>query len=165
VLRGDCARVVERWLDIRQIDVLAPIMRARLDLALAKGCDGIEPDNIDGYDTTAHESSGFPLTYADQLRYNRWIVAEAHGRGMAVGLKNDIHQTVDLVGDFDFAVSEQCFQYGECQFFTAFITAGKPVFECEYKLATSAFCPQANAMNFSSIKKKASLNGYLVTCR
>jgi len=155
----------ERWLDIRRFDVLAPIMLARLDLARSKGCDGIEPDNIDGYDTTAHESSGFPLTYDDQLRYNRWIAAEAHARGMAVGLKNDIHQTVDLVGDFDYAVSEQCFQYGECQFFTGFIAANKPVFECEYKLAVSAFCPQANAMNFSSIKKRNSLNGFLVSCR
>ncbi|MEO6095384.1 MAG: endo alpha-1,4 polygalactosaminidase [Fibrobacteria bacterium] len=49
----------ERWLDIRRIDSLAPILRTRLDQALAKGCDAVEPDNMDGYDTTAHEFSGF----------------------------------------------------------------------------------------------------------
>ena len=49
----------ERWLDIRQWNILGPIMTARFNMAKAKGCDGIEPDNVDGYDTTAHESSGF----------------------------------------------------------------------------------------------------------
>ncbi|CAM5461747.1 Glycoside-hydrolase family GH114 TIM-barrel domain-containing protein OS=Streptomyces albaduncus OX=68172 GN=FHS32_003323 PE=4 SV=1 [Streptomyces griseoloalbus] len=33
---------------------------------------------------------------------------------MAVGLKNDLDQIRGLVGDFDFAVNEQCAQYGEC---------------------------------------------------
>ena len=53
----------EKWLDIRQIDLLAPIMRARLDQCKAKGFDAIEPDNIDGYTN----DTGFPLTYQDQL--------------------------------------------------------------------------------------------------
>ena len=50
--------VGERWLDIRQIDLLAPIMTARMDLCKEKGFDGIEPDNIDGY----INDTGFPLT-------------------------------------------------------------------------------------------------------
>ena len=36
----------EWWLDIRQMDILMPIMRARLDLAVQKKCDAIEPDNM-----------------------------------------------------------------------------------------------------------------------
>jgi hypothetical protein len=83
---------------------------------------------------------------------------------MAVGLKNDINQTQDLVGSVDFAVSEQCFQYGECQYFKVFITSGKPVFEAEYSLATSKFCPKAIAQNISAIKKHPSLNSYRVGC-
>ena len=39
----------EQWLDIRSEDV-ADIMRARLVLAKQKGCDGVEPDNVDGKD-------------------------------------------------------------------------------------------------------------------
>ena len=38
----------EKWLDISN-EGLAPVMRARLDLAKSKGCDGVEPDNMDGY--------------------------------------------------------------------------------------------------------------------
>ena len=37
----------ERWLDIRQLDILEPIMKARLELAVEKACDGVEPDNVD----------------------------------------------------------------------------------------------------------------------
>src|SRR5512141_61499 len=52
----------ERWLDIRRLDLLAPIMRARLDLCAAKGFEAVEPDNIQIHDN----DTGFPLTYADQ---------------------------------------------------------------------------------------------------
>ena len=154
----------ERWLDIRQVDVLGPLMRARLDQAREKGCDAVEPDNLDGYDTTAHEPSGFPLSYEDQLRYNRFIAAEAHARGMAVGLKNDINQTTDLAPYFDFAVSEQCFEYDECGLFAAFTAAGKPVFEAEYDLDPAKFCPRANTLQLSAIKKRTSLDSYRVGC-
>ncbi|MGB8252431.1 MAG: endo alpha-1,4 polygalactosaminidase, partial [Anaerolineaceae bacterium] len=74
----------EKWLDIRRIDLLAPIMRARLDLCKARGFDGVEPDNIEIYDN----DTGFPLTYTDQLTYARWLADEAHSRGLAIGIKN-----------------------------------------------------------------------------
>jgi len=34
----------ERWLDIRRLDVLGPIMQRRLDLCKQKGFDAVEPD-------------------------------------------------------------------------------------------------------------------------
>ena len=49
----------ERWLDIRRIDLLAPIMLARLDDCAAKGFDAVEPDNMEIYTN----DTGFPLTY------------------------------------------------------------------------------------------------------
>jgi hypothetical protein len=75
----------ERWLDIRSITTspLGPILIARFQQAKAKGCDGVEPDNMDGYDKTAHESSGFPLTYNDQIVFNRWVADQVHALGMA----------------------------------------------------------------------------------
>jgi hypothetical protein len=155
----------EKWLDIRQIELLSPIMIARFDLAKSEGCDAIEPDNMDGYDTSAHESTGFPLTAADQLAYNRWAAMQVHARGMGVGLKNDGAQVGDLVGNVDFAVSEQAFEYMEAPRFVPFIDANKPVFETEYNLALSAFCPMANQMNFSSIKKNQKLDAYREACR
>src|SRR5688500_8299834 len=38
----------ERWLDIRRLDVLRPIIGDRLDICVAKGFDGVEFDNVDG---------------------------------------------------------------------------------------------------------------------
>ena len=99
----------ERYLDVRQLDILQPIMTARLDLAVEQGCDGVEPDNVDAYTNP----SGFPLTYADQP-YNLWLAEAAHERGLSVGLKNDLDQIPDLVAQFDWALDEQCFQYEEC---------------------------------------------------
>jgi hypothetical protein len=40
----------ERWLDIRRIDLLAPILRARIDACRAKGFDGVDPDNLNGFE-------------------------------------------------------------------------------------------------------------------
>ncbi len=151
----------EKWLDIRQIDALAPIMRARLDLAVQKGCDGVEPDNVDGY----INDTGFPLTYADQLNYNRFLAAEAHARGLSVGLKNDLGQIPDLVADFDWALNEECFTYQECDRLLPFIQAGKAVFGVEYDLNPADFCPQANAMDFDFLKKHWNLDAWRVACR
>jgi hypothetical protein len=151
----------ERWLDIRQRRVLLPIMKARMDLAVKKGCDAVDPDNMDGY----ANQTGFPLTAADQLAYNKAIAKAAHARGLAVGLKNDLDQIQALVGYFDFAVNEQCFQYEECGLLLPFIQAGKPVFGIEYILPTNKFCPKANRMNFDFLKKKLNLNAWRVACR
>jgi hypothetical protein len=151
----------EQWLDIRRIDILGPILEARMDLCKAKGFDAIDPDNIDGYTN----DTGFPLTYDDQLRFNSWIAAAAHAHGLAVGLKNDLDQISDLVASFDFAVDEQCFQYKECDAVRPFIQAGKPVFEIEYKLETERFCDRANALNFNSLKKNLSLDAVRAACR
>ncbi|HWY54985.1 MAG TPA: endo alpha-1,4 polygalactosaminidase [Terriglobales bacterium] len=151
----------ERWLDIRRIDILGPIMRARMDQCQAKGFDGMEPDNVDGYTN----DSGFPLTYNDQIAYNTFIAKETHARGLSVGLKNDLDQITDLLPSFDWALDEQCFQYSECSKLLPFIQADKAVFEVEYFLSTSKFCPEANSLNFNSMKKHLDLGIYRVPCR
>lgn len=151
----------ERWLDIRRIDLLGPIMAARLDRAAAKGCDGVEPDNVDGYTNT----SGFPLTFADQIAYNTWLANQAHARGLSVGLKNDLDQITELLPLFDWALNEQCFEFDECDLLLPFIKAGKAVFGVEYNLETTAFCAQANAMNFDWLKKNIDLDAFRVSCR
>jgi hypothetical protein len=144
----------ERWLDIRRIDVLAPIMRARIAMCRGKGFDAVEPDNVDGY---ANES-GFPLTAADQLRYNRQLARLAHRAGLAVGLKNDLGQAAALRRDFDFAVVEQCFQYDECGKTRAFTRAGKPVFAVEYELPRSRFCTHARQLRINALRAPRSLD-------
>jgi hypothetical protein len=151
----------EKWLDIRHLDVLMPIMRARMEQAAQKGCDGVDPDNVDGYSN----NTGFALSYNDQLTYNMALAEAAHSLGLAIGLKNDLDQIKDLVSYFDFAVNEECFQYGECDTLKPFIAARKAVFGIEYNLANSSFCPQANAMNFDFLKKNLSLDAWRESCR
>jgi len=118
----------ELWLDISS-EELAPIMRARLDLAVQKGCDGVEPDNMDGYTN----STGFAFNSDDQLAYNKFIANEARKRGLSVGLKNDLDQIIKLEPYYDFSVNEQCHELGECNKLTPFIDKNKPVFNAEYK--------------------------------
>jgi hypothetical protein len=150
----------EQWLDIRQLSALQPIMGARLDLCKAKGFDAVEPDNIDGYSNP----TGFLLTYQDQINYNQWIANAAHARGLSVGLKNDLEQAIDLQPYFDWALDEQCFQYKECAALTPFVTAGKTVFEVEYKGSTTSFCPTAGAMGLSSMAKHLNLDAWKQDC-
>ncbi len=51
-------------------------MAERVDMCREKGFDAVEPDNMDGY----RNDTGFPLTAADQLRYNRLIARLVHDR-------------------------------------------------------------------------------------
>lgn len=145
----------EQWLDIRSA-ALQPIMQARLDLAVTKGCDGVEPDNMDGYTN----ESGFDLEESDQITYNRWMATEAQTRDLSVGLKNAGAIVEELVGDFDFSVVEQCFEYEECDQYSPFVDAGKAVFGVEYKGSMSDFCDQAKELNFSWIRKRLSLKAF-----
>ncbi len=140
----------EKWLDIRSSNV-RNIMKARLELAKQKGCDGVEPDNMDGYDN----NPGFPLTEDDQLNYNRFIAKESHDRGLSVGLKNDLAQVAELVDDFDFAVNEECFEYNECDDLKPFIDKGKAVLNAEYKQSytnnPASVCEQSINLQFSTL--------------
>lgn len=117
----------ERWLDIRAAEVLE-IMLARLDTAFDRGCDGVEPDNVDGFSN----DSGFDLAAADQLLFNAQIANAAHDRDLSVGLKNDLDQIESLMEYFDFAVNEQCYEFDECDLLEPFLAADKAVFNAEY---------------------------------
>jgi hypothetical protein len=144
----------ERWLDVRRLRVLRPVIAARFQACADKGFDGIEADNVDGY----QNDTGFPLSAADQLAYNRMLSELAHADGLAIGLKNDLDQVPDLVSSFDFAVDEQCAQHSECDALTPFISAGKAVFNVEYNLPLSEFCSQSAALGLSSMRKDTSLD-------
>lgn len=150
----------EKWLDIRRLDVLRPIMAERFDMCREKGFDAVEPDLTEGF----RNKTGFPLTAAHQLAFNRMIASLAHERGMAVGLKNDLDQIPELVGDFDFAVNEQCAQYGECEKLKPFVAKGKAVFHVEYEMAPREFCGEAKELGLSSMQKKLGLNAWRKPC-
>jgi hypothetical protein len=152
----------ERWIDTRDATV-RDIMKNRLDLAVSKSCDGVEPDNVDGY----ANNSGFALTAAHQLDYNRFLASEAHARGLSIGLKNDLDQVPDLLAEFDWALNEECFSYTECDTLAPFVSAGKAVFQVEYGAPSLAdtICSQANALDFDSLIKNLDLDVQRTACR
>jgi hypothetical protein len=156
----------ENWLDVRSANVRT-IMKARLDLAVGKHCHGVEPDNVDGY----ANDSGFPLTAADQLDFNRFIAKEAHARGLSVGLKNTLELAVELLPDFDWALNEECLAYSECSTLAPFISAQKAVFHVEYvdqisqgAAKQSAVCGDPTIQGFSSLIKTLDLDAWRLAC-
>jgi hypothetical protein len=150
----------ERWLDVRRLDVLRPIIEQRLDLCRDKGFDAVEPDNMDAFDN----DSGFAITADEQLAFNRFVASAARARGLSVGLKNDLGQVPQLVGDFDWALAEQCFQYRECTELQPFAAAGKAVFVAEYELDPATFCDQAQASAYSAMRKHLELDAWRQPC-
>jgi hypothetical protein len=153
----------ERWLDVRS----EPVRRAvegRLELAVSKSCDGVDPDNVDGWSA----ATGFGFGSRDQLEFNRFIARAAHARGLAVGLKNDTRQAAQLAGDFDFAVVEECFRFHECDRTAPFLDAGKSVFELEYggRAVADAVCPEALRLGLSTLVMPLALDGSArIACR
>ncbi|MCC6900216.1 MAG: endo alpha-1,4 polygalactosaminidase [Polyangiaceae bacterium] len=156
----------ETWLDTRSPNVRA-IMKKRLDLAVQRKCDGVEPDNVD-----AHQNdSGFPLTSSTQTDYLKFLATEAHARGLSIGLKNALGLVPSVVSDFDWALNEQCLEYDECGALAPFIAAGKAVFHVEYVASSSAgqakkaqVCGAASTAGFSTLVKTLDLGAWRATC-
>lgn len=156
----------EKWLDTRNQGV-RDIMAARIRLAAQKGCDAVDPDNVDGYT----HATGFPLTKADSVAYIRFLARTAHENGMACGLKNGLGMVKELIDHVDFQVNEQCVQYNECAKLQPFIKQGKAVFHIEYTAKDPApgdvvkkVCNNAGAKGFSTLIKHLNLNSWTAKC-
>jgi len=150
----------EKWLDVRAVNALAPIMEARIKLAAEKGCDGVDPDNVNGYEN----ETGFPISYTDQLNFNIWLSKTAHAFNLDIGLKNDLNQIKDLLSYFDWVLNEECFSYNECEPLSPFYEADKPVFVIEYETGPAEFCPKAKELDFNIIHKNWELDAYREAC-
>lgn len=155
----------ERWLDVRQTGVLEPIMAHRLDLCKSKGFDGVDPDNLDGY----QNDTGFPLSYGEQLKYDTWVAAAAHQRGLTADQKGDNGQVKDLVKVFDFAVVEQCFAQGWCKQFDVYTNSNRLVVDVEYYRNQQRFlgpnCAEATKNKDTAILKKLQLTAWRLVCQ
>ncbi len=153
----------EKFLDVRQLDVLLPLMRARFKRCKQWGFDAIEPDNMDVYEN----DSGFRISARDNLRYIRALADMAHGMGLEIGQKNVPELTGKLVGVMDFAITESCFQDRWCKDVAAYTRAGKPVFDAEYndrRINWARACKTAARLNISMILKDRDLNAGRKSC-
>ena len=156
----------EKWLDTRNAGV-REIMKKRMEEAAKKGCDGVDPDNIDGYEN----DTGFDLTKDDGVDYVLFLAETAHQLRMAYGLKNGgaiVKRVIDVA---QWCVNEQCVQYNECDLYQPFIKEDKPVFHIEYTAKDPApvkfvkkSCDNREAKGFSTLIKHLSLNAWTTTC-
>jgi len=103
---------------------VAALVGGWFDGCAADGFDAVEPDNLDSWT----RSQGL-LTRADAEATARLLVDRAHAAGLQIAQKN----AADLDGaalGFDYAVTEQCQVYDECDTYTD--AYGARVIEVEY---------------------------------
>lgn len=143
------------WLDIRQIDILRPIMENRIKTwCKDKGFDAIEPDETEVWSN----DSGFPITKAQNHAYNLMIAELGHKYGLSVGLKGNTTETGELVEYFDWTLNEQCWEFDECDFlYNSFIANGKAVFNIEYDATPD--CEQATRWRLNAARRDLNLVG------
>lgn len=162
---------VERWLDIRS-DKVRAIMGARLDQAREKGCDAVDPDNVDVH----ANRNGLSLRPEDSLNYVEWMIAESHRRKMAFGLKNAGEFLPSVTDSIQFAVNEECVQKGDCHLYDAFVASAKPVLHIEYPKGDEsdnnpvpddqmeAACAFVRSHRFSTVAKNIDLDEWVQFC-
>ncbi|KAJ3051518.1 hypothetical protein HK097_007454 [Rhizophlyctis rosea] len=151
----------ENWLNLAGWDNGTPsgnslknIIVKRLDMAKTKGCDAVDPDNVDSYESNRSN------TKQQQLNFNKFLANEAHARGIAIGLKNDSPQIKELLPYFDFAVTESCVSDNMCQLWQPFVDAGKPVFAIEY----SRGCGNLKSLKQNGLLKDLELGTRATDC-
>jgi endo-alpha-1,4-polygalactosaminidase (GH114 family) len=162
----------ERWLDTKSQNV-RKIMQARLDMAVDKKCNGVEPDNVDAYDN----DNGLDLSEPDAADYVTFLANEAHSRNLSVALKNAGNIVPTVIDIVEYSVQEQCIEFKNCEQFMPFIKANKPVFHVEYPkgdntnnnnlVATdtrTSICDDSAAAGFSTIIKNMNLDNFIESC-
>jgi uncharacterized protein (TIGR01370 family) len=156
----------ERFLNIREINKIRPFITSRFDMIKAKGFDGIEPDNLDGY----NEDNGFSLTLEDTKIFCEWIISEAHNRGLSIGQKNTEELVPLMYNKFDWALTEDIFDANIENNYRLYISAGKPVFSAEYTDAMSVndfnsmVCNKAKQLKYFAFLKHRDLTQWKYEC-
>jgi len=143
----------ERFIDYRRLDLVGPVIEARLDRCAAAGFDAVEPDVIDSFT----EATGFELVEADARRYLEWLIEQAHARELSIALKNT-PELVDL--PVDFAIVEDCFVDEWCDQLEPVAARGGAILAAEYTDRVDSitpFCARARAAGISLILKDRDL--------
>lgn len=137
LLRDDAGALVhdpawpdEVLLDTRTADRRDAIVRTVtpwIEGCAERGFAAVEFDNLDTYSRSAGA-----LARADNVELARALVAVAHDAGLAAGQKNaaDDAELMRSHAGFDFAVTEECLVFGECERYTE--QYGAHVIDIEY---------------------------------
>jgi hypothetical protein len=149
----------ENWLDIRSANVRAT-MRARLALARDKGFDGVFPGALSGY----RADSGFALSEADQLDYDRFLASEARALGLTPGLSGDFMFAEQLVDAYDWAIAFGCLAADNCEQLRPLLERRKAVFDFETSGDLNALCPRAQMLGIVTALKRQSYDAWSKAC-
>jgi len=169
----------ENYLNINSPKTVRIVETIIRNQCAAKHFDAVEPDIDDSW----YDSTGFPISLNDEVRYLRKLSGYAHSLGLAWGLKDGdqadpVSRSVTFIKDLihyrviNFALTEQSFQYGTA-------SAIEPVFarahlawlDAEYDdqqstVPPAKYCPYANRHNVNAVQFDSNLDGaWRVACR
>jgi len=134
----------------------------------AKGFDAVETDLDETY-TGYDGSTGFPLTESNEQTFLTTLANYIHGLGMGWIAKNLVdtgdHFATTMEPLADGLLTENCNQWNQCGQASTYIANGKGVFNAEYNLSTSQFCPADDAAGIDGAKIDSSVDGYRQPCR
>jgi hypothetical protein len=97
----------ERWVDLRQLDALEPMLRERIGMCARKGFDAVELDDIDSFDPPSE--TGFRLTPGDLQNFLAYAFNEIHRDGMTGLWKNSPYLSWWGRRYADGALLEECY--------------------------------------------------------
>lgn len=108
-------------------DRISETVKPWIDECADAGFDAVEFDNLDSY-----SRSDGSLSFDDNRALASLLVDAAHTAGLAAGQKNAAEDAAPLRAraDFDFAVTEECAAYEECEAYTS--VYGDHVIDIEY---------------------------------
>jgi hypothetical protein len=133
----------------------------------AKGFDAVETDLDETY-SGSDGTTGFTETKATEEQYMTTLANYMHSLGLGWIIKNPDDTGDSYASDMeplaDGVLTEQCNQYDTCGLLSAY-QGHKAVFNAEYSLAPSAFCPADNAADFNGAQFNVNLFGGRVPCR
>src|SRR5579862_3800112 len=153
----------EYYLDIRSPVTVSIIESMIAQQCAAKGFDAVETDIDEEYAS----NSGFPLTQAIEEQYMATLATYMHGLGLGWWIKNPYDTGDSYASDMyplaDAVLTEQCNEYASCGLLSAYV-GRKAVFNAEYHLKASSFCPQDDTRGFNGARFNLGLTGIRKPC-
>ena len=154
----------EYYLDIRSAATVSIIESMIDQQCAAKGFDAVETD----IDEEFGDNTGFPLTKSIEEQYMTTLAEYMHGLGLSWFIKNPDDTGGSYAADMeplaDAVLTEQCNQYSTCGLLSSYF-GHKAVFNAEYHVKTTSFCPSDNALGINGARFNLGLTGVRHPCR
>jgi hypothetical protein len=133
----------------------------------AKGFDAVETDLDETY-SGSDGTTGFSLTKGDEEQYMTTLANYMHSLGMGWIIKSPDDTGDSFAADMeplaDGVLSEQCNENSTCGLLSSYL-GKKAIFNAEYNISPSSFCPSDNASGINGAKFDVSLSGGRIPCQ